>query len=951
MMAILVPCFSLIWRERTKTHTKEECTLLADAVLKQSDVEQKRIEKSDQFLETYLCALNALSGWAWAYGGTDEEELQLIWESAEYAPEGTAVFRDGEYAVLLGAFPEKDFLSALQKTRAEREKRAAEEEEGSSSVLLAEGDTVYLSSLLPHAGTEVISRMAAVPELKEDADRKLDLMKLAGSLLSDAGVGIAMIRLDDHTVLQADGIPELRPGDSLEAEPDENGRLILGGTRYIAGVSEDASYRVIAVVPESAIFSKTIVSPITLALVFTAVFLLTGLYAWFLRTDYLRGRVEEENPGSRREHIGELLLRHVRLVFYLVAGCAVLLILLDCTLHVVDSTRVWGNRILSDVERYFEADDRNADLLASYRKEHKISVLDITRDLIEASPERMTDDALQDLSGAIERDLFVLDGEGTVVAASRTEYDFSGISDPESGLYALNSVLDGKADHKSFTVSDGETATLMCWAARCKNTDRILVSMDDLTQNISFSDYYADYRVPSGLVLFVVDLETGEILSGSDESYYGKSAESIGLTDEVLVDGFAADITLNGKQCFVQTNVYGGRADVIAADHGYLLRVYAPVVALTVVFGLLMVLLMFRLVTYIQKDVWTVSPDEVRNMSGLDRPEAADEDNAGFYREQGGDLHADRGAVGRWLSMNTPFRHQSADEKFRTVLYLLFIAVFAIWVLIHQHRQSAERMDRAFTWLLQRSWNYGLNIYAICYALMSFLLIITVALLLRRLILILGKKLGTRGETIARLISSFIAYASIIIAFAHCLIYVGVNTTAILASAGIVGLAISIGAKDLIADILAGIFIVFEGEFRTGDIVEIGGYRGTVEEIGVRTTKVMSMENVKIFRNSNISGVINMTQRFSIAQVRVDVSRAEPYERVEAVFREGFKEIRERIPQAVSEIELCGIDQLNARSMVLLVQTKCRESDRIEVERLLRRELGLLMEREKIASA
>ena len=165
MMAILVPCFSLIWRERTKTHTKEECTLLADAVLKQSAVEQKRIEKSDQFLETYLCALNALSGWAWAYGGTDEAELNLIWKSAEYAPEGTAVLRNGGYMVLRGAFPEKDFLSALQKTRAEREKRAAEEEEGSSSVLLAEGDTVYLSSLLPQAGTEVISRLAAVPPM------------------------------------------------------------------------------------------------------------------------------------------------------------------------------------------------------------------------------------------------------------------------------------------------------------------------------------------------------------------------------------------------------------------------------------------------------------------------------------------------------------------------------------------------------------------------------------------------------------------------------------------------------------------------------------------------------------------------------------------------------------------------------------------------------------------
>ena len=64
MLAILVPCFSLIWRDRTQTHTKEECRLLADAVLKQSDVEQKRIEKNDQFLHTYLYALNALSGWA-----------------------------------------------------------------------------------------------------------------------------------------------------------------------------------------------------------------------------------------------------------------------------------------------------------------------------------------------------------------------------------------------------------------------------------------------------------------------------------------------------------------------------------------------------------------------------------------------------------------------------------------------------------------------------------------------------------------------------------------------------------------------------------------------------------------------------------------------------------------------------------------------------------------------
>ena len=509
----------------------------------------------------------------------------------------------------------------------------------------------------------------------------------------------------------------------------------------------------------------------------------------------------------------------------------------------------------------------------------------------------------------------------------------------------------------AFTVSEGQTATLTCWAVRFRDNGNVLISVDNLSQTISFADYYADYRVPTGMVLFVINLDTGEILSASDAAYSGKNAESVGLKDAVLQDGFAADITLNGKTYFVQTNVYGERADVIAADHGYLLRVYSPVVLATLLAGLLMVQLMFSLVQRLQKDIWLL-PSEVQGKASP-RPAAAsgntaedqEEEHAEFYREQDGSLHADRSAVGRWLELNTPFRRQSADEKFRTVLCCLVVLLFAAEYIARHRSDSAERMDSAFSYLLGRSWTCGFNIYAITYALLVFLLIMTAALLLRRVILLLGKNLGTRGETIARLISSFVAYASILIAIGYCLVYVGVNTTTILASAGIVGLAISIGAKDLIADILAGIFIVFEGEFRTGDIVDIGGYRGTVEEIGIRTTKVMSMENVKIYRNSSISGVVNMTQRYSIAQVLLEVSRAESYEKIETVFKNAFPEIRKKIPQAVSEIRLRGIDQLNARSMVLAFQTKCREADRIDVERLLRRELELVMEKEKIASS
>ena len=99
ILALLVPCFSLIWRDRNRTHTRDECRLLADAILKQSNVEQKRIRKNEQFLQTYLSTLNALSGWAYAYGGTDEQELALIH------------IKHGE---IVKKFPEEELIGALR---------------------------------------------------------------------------------------------------------------------------------------------------------------------------------------------------------------------------------------------------------------------------------------------------------------------------------------------------------------------------------------------------------------------------------------------------------------------------------------------------------------------------------------------------------------------------------------------------------------------------------------------------------------------------------------------------------------------------------------------------------------------------------------------------------------------------------------------------------------------
>lgn len=95
---------------------------------------------------------------------------------------------------------------------------------------------------------------------------------------------------------------------------------------------------------------------------------------------------------------------------------------------------------------------------------------------------------------------------------------------------------------------------------------------------------------------------------------------------------------------------------------------------------------------------------------------------------------------------------------------------------------------------------------------------------------------SNRGATIVTLVNSFIKYAVAIVAFLMVLSAWGVDTGTLLASAGILGLVIGLGAESLIADIIAGIFIVFEGEYQVGDIIVVDDWRGTVEEIGIRTT-------------------------------------------------------------------------------------------------------------------
>lgn len=192
----------------------------------------------------------------------------------------------------------------------------------------------------------------------------------------------------------------------------------------------------------------------------------------------------------------------------------------------------------------------------------------------------------------------------------------------------------------------------------------------------------------------------------------------------------------------------------------------------------------------------------------------------------------------------------------------------------------------------------------------------------------------------------------IIISSILCILSIwGLDTTTLIASAGILTLVVGLGAQSLIADVLAGIFIVLEGEYVVGDIVVIDGWRGKIISIGIRTTQLEDIGgNIKIINNSEIKSVINRTKQKSIALCLINVSLELSLERVEKIFLDALPEIKKLIPEIIDEIEYRGVDSIESSSMKLLFVAKCYEEDLFDVQRKLNRELKILCDRNSIDS-
>lgn len=214
------------------------------------------------------------------------------------------------------------------------------------------------------------------------------------------------------------------------------------------------------------------------------------------------------------------------------------------------------------------------------------------------------------------------------------------------------------------------------------------------------------------------------------------------------------------------------------------------------------------------------------------------------------------------------------------------------------------------------------------------------AALLRFMLGLLPVTTGRTG-TLKTILDSMIRYVAVILIICFGLSILGVNVSTIVASIGIVALIIGFGAESLIEDMITGLFMILENQYNVGDIVEVGGFRGTVSAIGIRTTSITDAGgNVKIVNNSNMKDILNRSDYSSRAAADIAI----PYETDIEAFEQVLPDMMHRIYMAhtdvmKSEPAYLGVAELGDSGVTLKFVVEVSEKDIYKVQRILNRDL------------
>lgn len=198
-----------------------------------------------------------------------------------------------------------------------------------------------------------------------------------------------------------------------------------------------------------------------------------------------------------------------------------------------------------------------------------------------------------------------------------------------------------------------------------------------------------------------------------------------------------------------------------------------------------------------------------------------------------------------------------------------------------------------------------------------------------------------KTNTLTGILRSIVKYAVYIIMGISILNVLDIPTEPLLATAGLGGLAIGFGAQSLVRDVFTGFFILFEDQYGVGDYITIGDMTGTVEDMGLRTTKIRSSNgDLHIVPNGEVKTVTNHSRGNSQATVDVGISYEADVENAMSVLKEIVDDYYERNIEIIAERpEVLGIIKFNESEVVIRTIIQAKPLMHWKVEREVRKQV------------
>jgi small conductance mechanosensitive channel len=205
-----------------------------------------------------------------------------------------------------------------------------------------------------------------------------------------------------------------------------------------------------------------------------------------------------------------------------------------------------------------------------------------------------------------------------------------------------------------------------------------------------------------------------------------------------------------------------------------------------------------------------------------------------------------------------------------------------------------------------------------------------------------------KGRTLVPLLQSVSQYVLYFGSMLTMLGVLGVDTRPILAGAGILGLAVGLGAQNLVTDVVSGFFILFENQYLVGDMVKIGDATGTVEEVGIRVTHIRDdYGKLHIIPNGQIKGVVSYSKGYVNAVVDLKVPAGRSVEGVFRAMAEAGRRLRLRRSEVLADTEIHGLVDFGTSEMTVRAVTKVRPATHHMIQNEYRRLLKEVLDQEQ----